>query len=81
MAVDWLPPTYVELALADAEQLAAAHLEMAIIDHNHEDQIDDDDGDDHADENDNGDDDNVGDDGDDHVDDESSLTMVLAMIM
>ena len=52
MAVDWLPPTYVELALADAEQLAAAHLELAIIDHNHEDQIDLDDGDDRADDND-----------------------------
>ena len=32
---------------------------MAIIDHNHDDQVDDDDGDDHADDNDNGDDDHV----------------------
>ena len=94
MAVDWRPPTYVELALADAEQLAAAHLEMEIIDHNHQDQIDDDDGDDHADDNDNGDDDNVGndhvagDDDDDQADDNDNgdddhvaMIMLLAMMV
>ena len=31
MAVDWLPPTYVELALADAEQLATAGLVVVVV--------------------------------------------------